>query len=375
MDRNRHSTVSLTLPAITSSGATSGYFTNGNGTSIAPTVPVADWANGITEELYGTITESGQTPSQSDLTQLITAISNIGKRKNRIINGNMDVWQRGITLGSAVNTAYLADRWKSDGVGSTTVISRQPFQSGAYAAISVPNEPDYFHRTVVTSVANIANFASLEQRIEYAKTLQGKQVTLSFWAKADASKSIAISLSQNFGTGGSPSATVNTAIAKQAITTTFTKYSFTFTVPSIVGKTLGTNLNDYLAVKFWFDAGSNFNAQTNTLGQQSGTFDIAQVQLEVGSKATDFEYRNYREEQALSFRYYERGSANTFIVVASGNNAGGLMFRTEKRALPTVVISPTTGTGAGAASSNDGFIQSGFNSVISSCSWTADAEL
>ncbi|MGC5808680.1 hypothetical protein [Ralstonia pseudosolanacearum] len=64
--------------------------------------------------------------------------------------------------------------------------------------------------------------------------------------------------------------------------------------------------NDYLAVLFWFDAGSNFNARTNSLGQQTGTFDIAQVQLEAGVAATPFELRPWAAETLLCQRYYQK---------------------------------------------------------------------
>ena len=76
------------------------------------------------------------------------------------------------------------------------------------------------------------------------------------------------------------------------MSTTWTKYTKTFTIPSITGKTLGTDSNDYLQLNFWLDGGSSFDSRTDTLGQQSGTFEFAQVQLEKGSSATDFEYKS-----------------------------------------------------------------------------------
>ena len=60
----------------------------------------------------------------------------------------------------------------------------------------------------------------------------------------------------------------------------------------------------------FFDAGSNYNSRTDSLGQQSGTFDIAQVQLEEGSVATPFEVRPIGTELALCQRYYYRISPN-----------------------------------------------------------------
>ena len=68
---------------------------------------------------------------------------------------------------------------------------------------------------------------------------------------------------------------------------------------------MGTNGDHLLQLIFWFDAGSSFNSRTNSLGQQSGTFDIAQVQLEQGSLATPFEHRPIGMELALCQRYYQ----------------------------------------------------------------------
>jgi len=56
---------------------------------------------------------------------------------------------------------------------------------------------------------------------------------------------------------------------------------------------------------FGFDIGSMYSSVYAGLGQQSGTFDIAQVQLEEGSVATEFEYRTYGEEMRLCQRYYQ----------------------------------------------------------------------
>lgn len=115
--------------------------------------------------------------------------------RNKIINGNFDIWQRG-TSGTS---GYVADRWTTLLSGSTAAISRQSFTLGQ---TDVPGEPDYFHRTVVTSSAGTSNYAITYQKIESVKTLAGQTATLSFWAKADASKNMAVEFYQNFGTGG-----------------------------------------------------------------------------------------------------------------------------------------------------------------------------
>ena len=209
----------------------------------------------------------------------------------------------------------MADRWQTNTNGSTFTASRQSFTLGQTA---VPDEPTYFHRTVVTSVAGAGNYCLTRQYVESVRTLAGQTATLSFWAKADSAKNIAIDLAQIFGTGGSPSTGVSgIGVTTCALTTTFQKFTIPITFPSISGKTLGSNNDDYVEVNFWFDCGSSGNARTNSLGQQSGTFDIAQVQLEAGNVATPFEVRPFQTELLLCQRYYQTGIINAYAVNAN----------------------------------------------------------
>jgi len=276
--------------------------------------------------------------TSTGITQNGDNISPVQSFRNKIINGNFDFWQRGTTGTSG----YVADRWSTGVVGSTAAISRQSFTLGQ---TDVPNEPSYFHRAVVTSVAGAGNFCVLGQKIESVRTLAGQTATLSFWAKADASKNIAIEGIQSFGTGGSPSTVVTEiGVTTCALTTSWQKFTITVSIPSISGKTLGSNNDDNLRFFFWFDAGSDYNSRTNSLGQQSGTFDIAQVQLEPRSVATPFEVRPPGVELALCQRYYQQiGNLGTSLNAMSfkGYNAAGAY---DLFTLPTIVQMRTSPT-------------------------------
>jgi len=297
--------------------------------------------------------------------------------RNKIINGNFDIWQRG-TSGTS---GYVADRWNTVLNGSTAAITQQSFTLGQ---TDVPGEPTYFHRTVVTSVAGVSNYALLLQRIEDVRTFAGQTATLSFWAKADAAKNIAVEFLQSFGSGGSPSAFVaGIGVTTCALTTAWQKFTVTVAVPSISGKTLGTSGNDFLSINFWFDAGSVLNSRTNSLGQQSGTFDIAQVQLEAGDTATPFEHRSIGQELALCQRYYSifRPQAQTpvtqFMITP-------FYFPVQMRAIPTLTqISAGSSVsaainGAVADSTFGGYFQisaSAANGYVLGAIYSASAEL
>jgi hypothetical protein len=298
--------------------------------------------------------------------------------RNRIINGNFDIWQRGTSF---TGSEYGADRWANYRVGTTHTATRQAFTLGQ---TDVPGEPTYFLSTVVSSVAGASNFSSLAQRIEDVRTFAGQQVTISFWAKVDATKNIAVELGQVFGTGGSPSAEVYFGSTKISIGTSWQKVTVTVTVPSISGKTLGTAADSFLFLGVYFDAGSDFNARTDSLGQQSGTFDIAQVQIEPGPVATPFEQRPIGIELALCQRYFQLANSFGFgYSPAGGSRAGNLFFMQPMRVAPAVVSTAVAGSNcSGATAQNIGARSFGIATTVTALgtyaldtTWTASAEL
>jgi len=280
--------------------------------------------------------------------------------KNFIINGNFDIWQRDTTH---TTLGYGSDdRWYVDFVGSTFTNDKRDHIVGQ---TTVPDNPLTFSRTAVVTVAGNGNFCNKQQRIEDASSLSGETVTLSFYAKADAPKNISVEFVQHFGTGGAPSADVTgTGVNKIAITADWALYTVTVAIPSVSGKTFGTDVNDYTAVLFWFDAGADFNARTDTLGQQNGIFNLSHVQLEIGSTASPFEVRHMTDELHLCLRYYT-GDSNWImfsgdVTVANNYTAHG-NFAEEMRAIPSITLQnagvssfgAATGTVAVTASSVD----------------------
>lgn len=359
MQRIRHATAYGSLPAASETG-TIGYFTKGAPASGVPrTVVTEAWCNDVQEEIAQAVEESGQTLSATNRKQLASAIGTIGQRQNALINSGFDIWQRGTSIGSgASGIKYLADRWAIVSVGSTYAASQQAFSVGQ---TDVPGDPNYFHRVVVSHSVGAGNYTRVWQRIEDARTFAGKTVTLSFYAKADASKPVSISLAQSFGTGGS-AAVGSIGVNKFTLTTSWARYSATFVVPSVTGKTIGPG--SLLQMSIWFDAGSDNNATTNTLGQQSGTFDISNVKLELGSLLTGYVPVAYVEELAACQRYCEKSFD---LATAPAQNAGltgasrclqivgastatkwlaSVNFKVTKRVTPTITLYNPSATNA-----------------------------
>jgi hypothetical protein len=242
--------------------------------------------------------------------------------RNKIINGDMRVAQRGANISLTTSGQYSLDRWIStfDGSGATRAIFQQAFPAGT-GPQGLKNFLSYAQSVAGTG----GTFTGLAQYIEGVDAFAGQTVTLSFYARNNASTALPqIICRQFFGSTGS--ATVNTTVATSVATTSsFSLYTYSFTVPSIVGKTVSGG-NDYLGILILLPINSVF------------TFDITGVQLEVGPVATPFEQRPYGMELALCQRYYE---VTLFSSVQStgltGNNTGGTCYwKVDKRAVPTI---------------------------------------
>lgn len=264
--------------------------------------------------------------------------------RNRIINGNFDFWQRSTTSNiSAGANAYVADRFRTFSVGgSTIVVSQQSFTIGQGV---VPNEPVFFCRNAVTSVAGAGNGSVMSQAMEGVRSYAGQTITVSFWAKSASAQNIALEFSQNFGSGGSPSSSVTgIGVTTIALTTSWLQYTTTISIPSISGKTIGTAGGDNLQMSWWFEAGSNFNSRTNSLGQRSGTIDISQVQVELGSQVTAFEIRPIALEFELCTRYcrIQYGSGITGYALSTTSILLSCNWSQTMRSFPTLSLLKTS---------------------------------
>jgi len=260
---------------------------------------------------------------------------------NYIINGAFDVWQRGTAVTFTGNANdYLADRLALTQAWNTSTYSQQTFTPGA-APVS-GYEGEYFARVAVTTASNALSYSQIDQRVEDVRILAGQTVTFSYWAKADSAKSVTVELQQRFGSGGS--ASVNTFIAKPTLTTSWARYTHTFTVPSVSGKTIESG--SLASFRIWLSAGSTYDTRTDTLGEQNITFDIWGVQLEAGSVATPFKRNapSLQGELAACQRYYYKLTDDTINPIMMGSAqsntkiAGVVNFPVQMRSKPTFEI-------------------------------------
>ena len=260
----------------------------------------------------------------------ITAKDVVAKagRKNLIINGGFDVWQRGTSFTSA--NSFTADRWYINSGSATVAASQQSFLVGQ---TEVPYSPSYFLRMGIAG----ADTRQVLHKVEGISKFSGQAVTLSYWAKSNIAVTPDCRL---FAIYNGSSDEVLNYIANVEIGTGWAKYTHTFNIKSFSGKTIGPD--SCLQIDWTFFDDSNYE------------FDIANVQLEVGSVATPFEHRSYGEELALCQRYYQTldfsrsmlGVLHRATSAGSGSPYGNFTLATPMRAYPTMTAPGSWGTAA-----------------------------
>ena len=244
-----------------------------------------------------------------------TSVWNVGygqAGKNKFINGDFSVNQRGFTS-TTTNDVYTFDRWRTSlaslGTGVATY-SAQTFTAGT-APVAGYEGTNFFRIATSGFVAGgtTSSGVHFDQRIEDVRTFANQPVSVSFWAKANSgTPNVAVRLQQSFGSGGSSSVFALFG-SVTAISTSWVRYTFTGTVPSISGKTLGAG--SYLTFRLYVVAGSAVS-DVGGVGLQDNTFDFWGVQAEYGSKATPFQTATgtIQGELAACQRYYWRNTAD-----------------------------------------------------------------
>ena len=262
--------------------------------------------------------------------------------RNLLINGDFKFWQRGNSRAKLAAGSYRADRW-------TTHL----YQSAAHERVT-GRATQYAMRVSSSSTTEDSGGTRmwLTQKVEDVNCyqLRSRQVTLSFWVRfsaATASSSTATAYGNWTAGIGYYTTTTNSATATTdadsatnltltngSLPTTWTKYSVTGTCPS--------NLNNLHAT-------FGFAGLGNTSSNSGVWYEVAEVQLEVGSVATPFEFEDYGTTLAKCQRYYfvkvSGASALSFGMCAYAQAAdlrGSFSLPTEMRTTPTLVVASGT---------------------------------
>ena len=343
-------------------------------------------------------TGSLSVPAESG-TVVTTASPSLGRR-NLIINGAMQVAQRGTSFTCTNSTFITLDRYTvyegAAGATTYTVTQDSDAPAGFSKSLKIVNS------TAVSLTSG--QYGALRYAIEgydnvstAMGTSSAKDVTLSFWVKSSLTGTFGVTLRASGGSSANyvSSYTINSANTWEYKTVTYPATSLgtwnsTNGVGSDIVWSLGTGSTFSNTAGYW-NTGSNkfaLTGETKINGTAGATFQITGVQLEVGSVATPFEHRSYGEELALCQRYYEvsgdedRYSAN---VVNAQSYYFSKQFNVSKRTSPTITLQTNSvdNLTLAANSATTSEQHAGFSVVATATDgranvefqWQADAEL
>ena len=253
--------------------------------------------------------------------------------KNVVINGGFDVWQRGTSFTGVASGTYTTDRWK-------TTLTATGLSCNVTQDTSVPNSKSKYSIKVLQAT-NATGLGEYEVRtlFETSQILQlcGSATTVSFWYRSNLTGQHAARLYASPMTGGtdvSISFTVSAANTWEKKVLNFSSFAGVTTASTAptaeaAGLSIGFNV---------------FGSASRTTLAANDYFQIAQVQLEVGSVNTSFTRAsgNISTELAACQRYYYRLTPGaTYNVFGSGFSNSTTVFLATIPTPVTMRIAPT----------------------------------
>ena len=268
--------------------------------------------------------------------------------KNFVINGSMQVSQRGDSTGiSNANSGYYGpDRYKFNEDGTMTAvvsIAQETLTSG-----SAFNDGHLYAYKLSVTTADTAVAADIYTRITHrfekdnlASLLKGsssaRRVTLSFWVKATVTGTNVVEFFDQVNS--------RQVGATYTISSSNTWEYKTVTFPADTSGALGSGSALAAEINFVLQAGSNYTSGTldtswasetaanraaghnsNHFSSTSNTFHFTGTQLEIGDVATEFEHRSFAEELERCKRYYQQSRTYGFVE-GDSNRGGEVSFR------------------------------------------------
>lgn len=266
-------------------------------------------------------------------------------RKNVIINGSMNIWQRGTIFAiPAGSNAYTADRWNygQNVTPAEVTISRDtdiPTAAELERGVNYSLKIDCTTADTNIAAGDVVKIEYLPEGYDF-KRFVGKVATLSFWVKSNKTGVYGVSF-KNSGSDRSyvETITINSANTweKKTVTLTFNYSGGTWNYTNGKGLTISIVLmcgaNRHTTSGSWQNGNYDTTSdQVNFMDSTKNVFWLTGVQLELGSEATEFEYRTISEELSLCERYYE------IQTVQTENGVKWVSFRTQKRTAPIVTV-------------------------------------
>ena len=287
--------------------------------------------------------------------------------RNLIINGAMQVAQRGTTQTTATsNTYHTVDRWIEEHASSINI---------DFAQVS-GSAPSGFQKSLKCTAQSTATLGAndymipFEQRFERTQidsiglgTSEAKTFTVSFWIKSNRTGTYTVNPTLDSPTSSSGQSTTKQYTIDSA--NTWEYKTITFPANTIASPNVNDNIKG-VTLFWWMLAGSNFTSGSLPSGWKvevaneravgcsntvstGDNWQITGVQLELGSVATEFDHRSYAEELVLCHRYYERieaGASSSYIGWSAGTIYGSGTYLGHFTASVPMRVTPTFSTDA-----------------------------
>jgi len=289
----------------------------------------------------------------ADLAALIGSQSSLSNR-NLIINGAMQVAQRGTSF-TGITDQYTLDRWTSSSAGGVSLnVSQQTATSSDNAHFASKHFARYQRNAVLSGFVH---------KVENLQQFNNKTFTLSFWAKSSDAGTNVVLTTYTVNDGSSFNSYVTqTYVTNPTLSSTWQKYEMRLTFQDMYS--YGYSGSHHLRLQF-FD------------GANAATFDIAEVQLEVGEQATPFEHRSFGDELARCQRYYYQttysGSGDTTLL--SGTVASAALAAQCGGSFPVTMRSAPTAGYNGSITAYDGSQNPAITSLSANYSSTTNASV
>ena len=299
---------------------------------------------------------------------------NVSGRRNLIINGAMQVAQRG-TVTSAAGKYGGADRYQFAAAGGANSTLSQDTDVPTGNGFSSSQKVDV---TTAGNMSGSGHYAMIRQKIEGQNlqhllygTSSAKKLTLQFWVKSPKTGTHIVELYHgDVNYFNSRQYTIASANTWQKVTLTFDGYQ---TTALNNDNGIGIQLAWWLAASATYNSGTHSDntwhndatkravGQVNVFDDTANNFYLTGVQLEVGDTASDFEHRSFGEELALCERYFQKtynyGSyltANADLgavgyYATNDSDAMNVNFTSPMRGTPTLSIQRKNGGGANQA--------------------------
>ncbi len=225
---------------------------------------------------------------------------------NLVDNSSFEVWDRG-TSGFTTSGA-TANRWQlTVGSGATVEVRRR----GVDVTTSLSNADRFYVRVDRTVTGSASSFLS-QWLAGDVRMLAGQRIALSFDTRSD-SDNLVVFLRQYFGTGGSPSANVDTTPSTRLLDSAWQRQTVIIDIPSIAGKTIGSNEDSALILFFEWGTGNGVSF-----------FDLDRVKIEIGRTPTTYVPEPAALERERCARWYEKSFSDGQNPGSSASSAGSV---------------------------------------------------